>query len=68
MNIEDKYTIDVLLSEEVIQNRISEVTVQTSKDFKNKEVLLVSVLNGSFIFCTDLVRELDIKCKIVSYL
>jgi hypoxanthine phosphoribosyltransferase len=64
MNIEEKYVIDVLLSEEEIQKRVSEVALQISKDFKGKEVLLVSVLNGSFIFCADLIRKMDIKCKI----
>jgi hypoxanthine phosphoribosyltransferase len=64
MNIEEKYTVEVLLSEETIQKRVAEVADQISKDFKDKEVLLVSVLNGSFIFCADLVRKMSIKCKI----
>ncbi|MCA6070795.1 MAG: hypothetical protein LE168_00135 [Endomicrobium sp.] len=56
MNIEDKYAAGVLLSEEVIQNRVSEVAAQISKDFKDKEVLLVSVLNGSFVFFAQISR------------
>ncbi|GHT52151.1 hypoxanthine phosphoribosyltransferase [Endomicrobiia bacterium] len=64
MNIEGKYVVDVLLSEEEIQKRVSEVALQISKDFKDKEVLLVSVLNGSFVFSADLIRKMDMKCKI----
>jgi hypoxanthine phosphoribosyltransferase len=63
-NIEKKYTVDVLLSAEDIQKRVSEVALQISKDFKDKEVLLISVLNGSFIFSADLIRKMKIKCKI----
>jgi hypoxanthine phosphoribosyltransferase len=64
MNTKDKYIVDILLSEGEIRRRVSEVALQISKDFKDKEVLLISVLNGSFIFSADLIRKMEIKCKI----
>jgi hypoxanthine phosphoribosyltransferase len=64
VSIENKYDVDVFFSEEMIQARISEVALQISNDFKEKEILIVAVLKGSFIFCADLVRRLNIKCRI----
>jgi hypoxanthine phosphoribosyltransferase len=64
MSVEKECGVDVLFSEEMIRDKICEVALRISKDFKNKEFLIVAVLNGSFIFCADLVRNLDIKCRI----
>ncbi len=48
----------VLISEEQIKNRISELAKQIAQDYKDQNILLIGVLNGSFIFFADLVREL----------
>jgi hypoxanthine phosphoribosyltransferase len=58
------YSVDVLISEEDIHKRVAELGVHISKDYQGKEVLLVAVLNGSFIFCADLVRSMDLECKV----
>ena len=51
--------IDVFISEEKIQERIKELAEVISKDYKGEEVIVVGVLNGCFMFCADLLRELD---------
>lgn len=52
------------LSEEEIQKRIIELADQISTDYQGKKPLLVSVLNGAFIFSADLLRKLKIPVEI----
>ncbi len=51
-------TIDVYLSAEKIQSRIKELGAQITKDYKGEEIVVISVLSGSFIFCADLIRQI----------
>ena len=54
----------VLLSEEELKARITELGRQISRDYQGKEPLLVSVLRGSYIFMADLSRAITIPCTI----
>lgn len=54
----------VLLSTEEIQKIISDMGKQISEDYKDKNLLLVSVLKGSIVFMADLMRSITINCKI----
>ena len=54
----------VYLSEEDIQNRIKELSGQINSDYKEKKPLLIAVLNGSFMFMSDLLKGIDIDCEI----
>jgi hypoxanthine phosphoribosyltransferase len=53
-----------LLSEDQIQNRIKELGEQISKDYSGKLPILIGVLNGSFIFLSDLVKKINIHIEI----
>ncbi|MBI1933595.1 MAG: hypoxanthine phosphoribosyltransferase [Ignavibacteriales bacterium] len=53
-----------LISEEKIQNRIKELGEQISKEYQGKLPILIGVLNGSFIFLSDLVKKIDIHIEI----
>ena len=55
---------DVLLCEEQIKEIIHGLGSQISEDYKGKNLLLVSVLKGSIVFMADLMREINIECKI----
>ncbi len=63
MNIETKKW-EVLCSEEQIASRLKELGSEISNDYKDKNLLVVSLLKGSFIFCADLVREITVPTKI----
>ena len=47
-----------------IQKRVQEMAAELSKKFDNKKPIFISVLNGSFIFASDLLRNLNINCEI----
>lgn len=46
----------LFISEEDIQKRTAELGEQISRDFNGKKPVLLGVLNGSFIFLSDLIR------------
>lgn len=54
----------VLFSREKINERVRELGKEISKIYKDKDLVVVSLLRGSFIFCSDLVREIDIPVEI----
>lgn len=54
----------IILSEKEIAARIDELAAQINQDFKNKEVVLVSILKSSLYFMTDLSRKLDFPLKL----
>jgi hypoxanthine phosphoribosyltransferase len=52
------------ISKEQISNRIAEVGAIINKDYEGKQVLLIAILNGSFVFAADLFRTLTIDAAI----
>jgi hypoxanthine phosphoribosyltransferase len=57
-------TFEVFLTDEEIQQRVWELGQEISKDYKGKIPLILSILNGSFIFTADLIRYLDVQLKV----
>ena len=53
----------VLITEEEIQEKIKEVGEQISQEYEGKPLLLVSILNGAFVFMADLCRAIHIPCE-----
>lgn len=53
-------SIDVFISEEKIKERVSELGKQITADFAGEELVVVGVLNGAFMFCADLLRQIDL--------
>ncbi|MDO4157136.1 MAG: hypoxanthine phosphoribosyltransferase [Oscillospiraceae bacterium] len=54
----------ILISEAEIKAKIKEAGEQISQDYKEKPLLLVSILNGAFVFMADLCRAISIPCEI----
>jgi len=63
VKIKDK-TFKTSFTEDEIKKRIKEVAARISKDMEGKNPLFIGVLNGSFIFAADLMREVTIPCEI----
>ncbi len=59
-----KDVIKVLLTEEQIKARVKELGKQINDDYKDKNLLMVSVLKGSVIFISDLMRAVDCYMKV----
>ncbi len=54
----------ILISREEIGTKVKELGKQISEDYRDKCPILIAVLNGGFIFCADLFRELTIDCEV----
>ncbi len=52
------------LNEKKIQQRVKELGKKLSKDFKGRTPIFIGVLNGSFIFFSDLIRQITIDCEV----
>ena len=50
------------ITEEKIRKRVKQLGKKISKDFKGKQPVFIGILNGSFIFFADLLREVNIEC------
>ena len=56
--------IEVLIPEEDIRKRISELAAELSEKYKGEKVLLVGILNGSVFFLADLAQKMTIPVEI----
>lgn len=54
----------VLFSAEEIKTRVAELGKILTEDYKNKNPLLICPLKGSFMFFSDIAREIKIPCEI----
>jgi hypoxanthine phosphoribosyltransferase len=54
----------VMISERRIRQRIKQLAKKLNRDYKGKTPVFIGVLNGSFIFFADLVREFTVDCEI----
>lgn len=56
--------IEVLISEEEIKERIRILGQTITRDYAGQSLLVVGVLKGAFVFCSDLIREIDLPIKL----
>ncbi len=54
----------VLYSEEEISKIVEDLGARISEDYKDRNLLMVSVLKGSVVFMSDLMRAVKIPCEI----
>ena len=64
MSIFDNDIQEVLFSEEQLKNRVRAIAQQITADYQGKEIMLISVLRGSFVFMADLCRAIDLPCTL----
>jgi hypoxanthine phosphoribosyltransferase len=55
---------EVLVPADVLANRVRELAADISRDYADKDVVLVGVLKGAVFFVADLMRALDIQCEV----
>jgi hypoxanthine phosphoribosyltransferase len=57
-------SIEVLLSAEQIEARVREIGQAITRDHQGRELVVIPVLKGSFMFAADLVRHIDLPTRI----
>ncbi len=63
VKIKDK-TFATSITAQEIKQRVKELAARINHDMDGKNPLLLGVLNGSFIFAADLMREITIPCEV----
>ncbi|MCR5513173.1 MAG: hypoxanthine phosphoribosyltransferase [Prevotella sp.] len=63
VKIKDK-TFKTSITQEEIQQRIKSLAARINEDMAGKNPLFLSVLNGSFMFTADLLRQVTIPCEV----
>ena len=56
--------LEVLFTSEQIQQRVRELGAQIQRDHLGKELILVGVLKGAFVFVADLARNIDLPLAV----
>jgi hypoxanthine phosphoribosyltransferase len=57
-------TIHTMISAETIAARVKELGAQITAEYKDRPLVLVVVLKGSFVFASDLARAIDLPLRI----
>ncbi len=52
------------ISEKELLDAVDCVAKQINADYKGKEVIFIGILNGAFMFASDLLKRLNVQCKI----
>ncbi|MEM1093944.1 MAG: hypoxanthine phosphoribosyltransferase [Bacteroidota bacterium] len=52
------------LSREAIAKRVHEIGEAIDRDYAGKRPILIGVLNGAYIFLSDLMRSISIECEV----
>jgi hypoxanthine phosphoribosyltransferase len=55
---------EILFTEAQLKTRVEELARQIEQDYAGKEIMLISVLRGSFIFVADLCRAIHLPCTL----
>ncbi len=56
--------LELFIPREKIQSKVAEIAAVLSEQYRDRCPILIGVLNGSFMFMADLVRQLDIDFEI----
>ena len=64
LSVQSKPILKEYISKEKISRRIKQIAKKINKDYKGKNPIFIGILNGSFIFLSDLIREIKIECEI----
>ena len=53
----------ILITSDEIQDKIAELAKQITEEYRGKDLLLVGVLKGAFVFMSDLARHIDLPIE-----
>ena len=63
ITVKDKQFVPSISAQQ-IQKAVKDVAQQINSDFAGKEIFFVGVLNGVFMFASDIMKYITVPCKI----
>jgi len=55
---------EILVQRDELEHRVRELADEVSRDYADRDLLLVGVLKGAVFFLSDLMRHLEIDCEV----
>jgi hypoxanthine phosphoribosyltransferase len=55
---------EVYITEEELRMEVKSLAKQINSEFAGQEVVFIGVLNGAFMFASDLIKEINLDCQI----
>jgi hypoxanthine phosphoribosyltransferase len=55
---------EILVPADDLARRVRELALEVSRDYRDRDLVLVGVLKGAVFFLSDLMRQLDIPCEV----
>jgi len=62
--VRDPLLGEILVQPDDLKRRVRELGEQISRDYHEKDVLLIGVLKGAVFFLADLMRQIDLPCEV----
>jgi hypoxanthine phosphoribosyltransferase len=62
--VDDAAIGDILVEEDELKRRVAELGAEISRDYADKDLVMIGVLKGAVLFLADLMRELAVPCEI----
>ena len=55
---------EILISEEQLKEMVARLGREITEEYKDKNLLMIGILKGCVVFMSDLMRAVDLKCRI----
>jgi hypoxanthine phosphoribosyltransferase len=55
---------DILVQRDELEHRVKELAAEISRDYADRELLLIGVLKGAVFFLADLMRQISLPCEV----
>jgi hypoxanthine phosphoribosyltransferase len=55
---------EILVQRDELEHRVRELAEEVSRDYADRDLLLVGVLKGAVFFLSDLMRHLEVDCEL----
>ncbi len=55
---------EVLIREEDIALKVQELGAMITKDFEGQDLVVICILKGAFLFCSDLIRQINLPVSV----
>lgn len=62
INLDDN--LKILINKEEISSEIKRLAKEITEDYKNKDLVIIGILKGAFMFLSDLIREINLIMEI----
>ena len=62
--MDDNRIKEILLTEEQLNDKVTELAKTLSEKYEDQNPLVISVLNGSFMFCSDLLKKMNFPLEL----